>query len=102
MDESYVQVGPDSTGKQIRNLKISERLVDVNGTETFVDRYALVIAIAEPVTGKVLDFDSSEQLELLRDIRTELRILNFLMYEQAGSKLANDPVTARQLDEFTR
>jgi hypothetical protein len=82
MDESYVQVGPDSTGKQIRNLKITERSVDIYGTETFNDRYVQVLAIVDAVSGNPVDFDSRKQLEVLGQILIELRVLNLAFFEQ--------------------
>jgi hypothetical protein len=100
MNETYVQVGPDSTGKQIRNLKITERSVDISGTETLSDRYVQVVAIADADSGLAIDFTGWRQIEteLLQRILIELRVLNLAFFEQSGSK-GTDPVAmAREID----
>lgn len=72
--ESYVQVAPDSTGKQIRNLSLTVQATD----GTFSTRQMQVVAIANSDGTPVTFSDDIQQqmlLELQR-IRLGLQLLS--------------------------
>lgn len=90
-DESYVQVIADGAGKQVRNLRMVVRTVDAaSGAETLNSRYVQVVSFSDQF-GNVVDFAglSARTNELLTDIRTELRIANFLL-QNGFTGTAND------------
>ena len=73
MSESYVQVAPDSTGKKIRNLQISEpQAVDAAGNaQADLVRNQQVISIANR-RGDLPDTFEEQMLAELRLIRERL------------------------------
>lgn len=88
MSETYIQVAPDSTGKQVRNLTLTVR--EINGTTGAITdnvRYMQVVNLADE-NGKPIDLSDFEDTQLaIRDVLFELRIISQLLVDGLGIKI---------------
>jgi hypothetical protein len=92
--ETYTQVAPDSTGDKIRNIAVAT--VDDTGTSNTVSMQ--VVTPADPL-GRLVDPSAPGVARTLSEIRTELRIISYLLVEAFGLKA--DPVQLRNDKDFT-
>jgi hypothetical protein len=86
--ESFVQVAPDGTGKQIRNLLVTESAID----GTLSSRYMQVVAIADG-DGNVLNLSSERLLQHLAALVAETRLLRQAFQDWSGAQPRFDPAS---------
>ena len=65
-DESYVQIEPESTGKKIRNLKMTVLQEDGTTADVYCQVISIVDEAGEPVN---LSFDTGNQEDILHELR---------------------------------
>lgn len=91
MAESYIQVAPNSTGGQVRNLTLTVREIDGDtGAITDNVRYMQVVNLADE-NGRVIDLgDFEDNQEALKSVLFELRIISQLLVDGLGIKIRLD------------
>lgn len=91
--DGYVQVGPDSTGKSVRNVAV----VALEADGTLRTTYQQVVTIADATTGQVLDL--ADNLQWQTDVVRLLRgVVRGLAAISSSTEVTEDELLEEQDD----